>query len=211
MRKQGVFLICLFAVACLAAEPLRVACVGDSITYGATISNRANNSYPAQMSRMPDSEWAVQNFGVSGATLLKKGDKPYWKTSAFRAAGEFEPDIVIIKLGTNDTKPQNWEHRREFIDDYVKLIRHFQTLESAPRVWVCTPVPVFANRWKIADEVIRNEMIPMINQAVRQTGVPIIDLYTALNGKKEQFPDGVHPNADGAKLIAKAVFQAIQQ
>src|SRR4051812_7771397 len=86
---------------------IKVACVGDSITFGAGIKDRDKNSYPAQLQGLLGSGYEVKNFGVSGATLLKEGDKPYWKEKAFEAAKKFEPNIVIIKLGTNDSKPQN--------------------------------------------------------------------------------------------------------
>lgn len=101
----------------LAAGPARarlVACVGDSITYGAGIPNRQHNSYPAQLGRMLqefDSRWECRNYGVSGATLLRNGDLPYVQQSAYQQARAAAPDVVIIKLGTNDSKPVNWATR----------------------------------------------------------------------------------------------------
>src|SRR3712207_5545352 len=82
----------------------RVACVGDSITYGAGVSGREKNSYPAVLGQWLGTKWDVRNFGVSGATLLKKGNRPYWKQQKFADALQFKPDVVIIKLGTNDSK-----------------------------------------------------------------------------------------------------------
>src|SRR5260221_6562390 len=112
---------------------IRVACVGDSITYGAGITDRAHNSYPAQLASMLGSKWTVQNFGVSGTNLLKQGDHPYWNEQAFKDALAFKPHAVVIKLGTNDSKPQNWAHKDDFVADYLALIRSFQELESKPR------------------------------------------------------------------------------
>ena len=128
--------------------PKRIACVGDSITYGAAIKDRAKNCYPAQLGRMLGEKFDVRNFGVNGATMLKKGDKPYWKLKAYADAHDFQPEVVVIKLGTNDSKPHNWKHKEEYVADYVALIESFQKLESKPTVWVCYPVPAYPGRWE---------------------------------------------------------------
>ena len=187
------------------AEPTRVACVGDSITFGAAIKNRNANSYPAQLAGMLGDKWNVKNFGVNGATLLKKGDKPYWKLKAFKDALEFKPNIVIIKLGTNDSKPRNWNHKSEYVADYVEMVKQFQALDSKPTVWVCYPVPAYPGRWGITDKVMKEEVMPRIDTVAKEAGVEIIDLYTALSDKKEMFPDTVHPSAAGAKVIAETI------
>jgi acyl-CoA thioesterase I len=191
------------------APTTRVACVGDSITFGAGMDDRANNSYPAQLQRMLGDGWDVKNFGVSGATLLKSGDRPYWKQKALERAMEFQPNVVVIKLGTNDSKPQNWEHHESFPDDIESLIRQFKQLDSKPRVFLCHPVPSFDEQWGIRDDIIRNEVIPLIDGAAREQRLKVIDLYEALNGKSELFPDGIHPNAAGAKVIAETVYKAL--
>src|SRR2546427_157899 len=94
--------------------PIRVACVGDSITYGSGVAGRETNSYPAVLGRCLGPRFEVRNFGVSGATLLKQGDKPYWNLPAFQDVSEFQPNAIVLKLGTNDSKPQNWAHKAEF-------------------------------------------------------------------------------------------------
>ena len=108
----------------------RIACVGDSITYGLSISNRSSNSYPAQLAEMLGNQWSVRNFGVSGATLLQKGDNPYLKTLGFNLAHEFKPNIVVILLVTNDSKPVNWQYKSHYINDYITLINIFKKLAA---------------------------------------------------------------------------------
>jgi acyl-CoA thioesterase I len=190
-------------------ETIRVACVGDSITYGSSIQNRVTNCYPAQLGRMLGKKWQVRNFGVSGATLLKKGDKPYWKQQAFEDVLAFNPHVVIIKLGTNDTKPQNWKFKSDFVGDYMDMINRFAALPSKPRIWICYPVPAYAERWGISDARIKNEVIPLIYQIARREHVPVINLYGPLSGRPKLFPDRIHPNAEGANLIAKEVYKTL--
>jgi len=186
-------------------EPIRVACVGDSITFGAGIKDRKTQAYPAQLGRRLGKAWDVRNFGVSGATLLKQGDKPYWKLKAFEQALAFRPHVVIIKLGTNDTKPQNWKHKDAFAADYEAMIDRFAGLATHPRIFMCRPVPAFPGRWGIRDEIIRGEVLPLVDRVAKKKGVGVIDLYAALSGKKEMFPDTVHPNAKGAGEMVKAI------
>ena len=199
-----------------AATPIKVACVGDSITFGHGIADRRNNSYPAQLGKMLGEGWEVRNFGISGSTLMSQGDRPYIKTSRYQAAHAFEPDVVIIKLGTNDTKPQNWKpenwrHRKAFVGDYIQLINSFRNLESKPVVWICEPVPVFADRWGINDKTVREEIIPRIHYIARKAGVPVFDLYAPLKGHPDFFPDKVHPDADGAAEMAKVIARRLSK
>lgn len=188
---------------------IRVACVGDSITYGAGIQDREHKSYPAQLSQMLGDKWEVKNFGVSGATLLKQGDKPYHKEGAYQQALDYKPDVLIIKLGTNDSKPQNWQHKDDFASDYKEMIAAFRKVSPAVKVYTCLPVPAFPGNWGISDTIIKNEVIPLAQQVATDTNATVIDLYSALAGKKELFPDTVHPNAEGARLIAAGVYQSL--
>lgn len=188
------------------AKVARVACVGDSITYGAGVKDRTRNCYPVQLELLLGGEdYEVRNFGVNGATMLKKGDKPYWKQKAFKAATEFKPHIVVIKLGTNDTKPKNWKHKGEFAADVTAMVDHFASLDTKPKIWLCKPVPAFPDRWGINDKCIREEVIPIVAKVAKEKNLPVIDLYTAFEGKAQFFPDKIHPNAAGAKMIAQII------
>ena len=190
-------------------ETIRIACIGDSITYGASIKNRIRDCYPTQLGRMLGEKWQARNFGVSGATMLKKGDLPYWNQQAFKDALAYNPNVVIIKLGTNDTKPQNWKYKDQFATDYADMIDRFAELPSSPRIWICQPVPAYGERWGISDTIIKNEAIPLINRIARKKNVPAIDLYGPLSGKSELFPDQIHPNAEGAHGIAKEIYAVL--
>jgi len=191
------------------AEAIRVACVGDSITYGAGAKDREKNCYPEQLGRMLGEKWVVRNFGVSGATLLNKGDKPYTKEKAFKEAMEFKPDVVVTKLGTNDSKPQNWRHKAEFAADYRDLIAQFRKINPSVRVYACLPVPAYPGQWGIRDSIIKGEVIGLVKQVAQDSQADVIDLYTALRDKTQLFPDTVHPNTEGAGLIAGAVCREL--
>ncbi len=197
------------AVAQDQTPPIKIACVGDSITFGAAIKDRKQNCYPAQLQGLLGETYDVHNFGVNGATLLKKGDKPYWKLKAFQAAQDLQPDIVIIKLGTNDTKPQNWKHKDDYKPDYIEMIQTFQKLDSKPKIYLCYPAPVVGEQWGISDKTVREEVIPLVDAIAKETKRPIIDLYAPLKDKPELLPDKVHPNAEGAGVIAKTIAEVL--
>lgn len=192
--------------------PIKVACVGDSITFGFGIKNRGKQSYPAQLAELLGEGWTVGNFGRNGRTVLKQGHAPYWETPEYQAALKMEPDIVIIKLGTNDIREMNWEkHHGEYVSDYVALIRSFQELPNQPKIWICYPVPIYPGheKFQFGNELLKTELIPKVDEVAAQTGAKIIDLNTALSGKKKMFPDNVHPNAEGAREIAREVSKAL--
>ncbi|MCS2571090.1 GDSL-type esterase/lipase family protein [Bacteroides ovatus] len=144
LNHIDIFLVCLFiTIQSFASEPIRVACIGNSITYGAFIPNREMNCYPAQLQAYLGDGYEVKNFGASGRTILSKGDYPYSETDTYKASLEYQPDIVLIKLGTNDTKPQNWKYKNEFKDNYQTLIDTYRNLKSHPRIILLTPIRCF--------------------------------------------------------------------
>jgi acyl-CoA thioesterase I len=187
--------------------PIRVACIGDSITQGSGAAK--GMSYPSQLQALLGESWVVGNFGVSGRTLLKKGDHPYWNENAYQKALKFEPNVVIIMLGTNDSKPQNWKHEAEFVSDYKELVKSFQALESKPKVFVCRPCPVPEPGNFGINEAAVTEQIKRINALAAEMQLGIIDMHAALADKPQFLPDRVHPNTEGAGEMAKAAFAAL--
>jgi lysophospholipase L1-like esterase len=188
---------------------IRVACVGNSITYGAEIEDRERNSYPAVLNRLLGDQFQVRNFGVSGATLLKKGDKPFWQELAFAAVSEFNPHFIILELGTSDTKSQNARYEDELDDDLGAMVEHFSKLPAKPKIWLCLPVPVYETRWGINEKALTEAVIPAILSVAEAKRLPVIDLHSALNNRPTLFPDRIHPNAQGAALIAQTIHDAL--
>lgn len=206
-RRLAFFLLPLLAQA---QEKTRVACVGDSITYGACVAEREKNCYPAVLGGLLGEAFDVRNFGVNGATLLKKGDSPWWKQKAFADATDFNPHVVVIKLGSNDTKPQNWKNKADFEGDYRALIQHFKGLPAKPRVYVALPVPVLKPNFGINKEAAAEQQ-PILRKIAKEEGCPVIDLFAAVATQELFDPDGIHPNAAGAKKIAETVAASLRE
>ena len=205
---------------------VRVACIGNSITEGYGIDMKGRYGYPAQLQQLLGQDYVVKNFGVSSRTMLNKGDFPYMREQAWRDALDFRPDIVIIKLGTNDSKPENWQYGQEFQQDLEQMIvtlrpelattgtkkgRKSAVLAPKPEIFLCTPIPAFKSSWNISDEVIRNQIIPIQQSVARKYGLQIIDLHSQFaNDGDKVLPDGIHPDAKGARRIAEIIVDALK-
>ena len=190
-------------------DAVRVACIGNSITFGAGIKNRSRDSYPSVLARMLGDNYWVKNFGVSARTMLNKGDHPYMNEPAYKNALAFNPNIVVIKLGTNDSKSFNWKYKADFMKDAQTMIDAFKGLPSQPKIYLCYPSKAYLTGDGINDDIISKEIIPMIKTLAKKNDLSVIDLHTAMDGMPELFPDRIHPNEKGAQVMAKAVYQSI--
>lgn len=190
-------------------DAVRVACIGNSITFGAGIRNRSRDSYPSVLARMLGDNYWVKNFGVSARTMLNKGDHPYMNEPAYKNALAFNPNIVVIKLGTNDSKSFNWKYKADFMKDAQTMIDAFKGLPSQPKIYLCYPSKAYLTGDGINDDIIFKEIIPMIKKLAKKNDLSVIDLHTAMDGMPELFPDRIHPNEKGAQVMAKAVYQSI--
>lgn len=206
---MGLFLKAQFS---WATDPIRIACIGNSITYGSGIADRNQNSYPAQLQAMLGKGYQVWNFGVGGTTLLNKGDKPYRDTGAYTDALQFKPDIVFIKLGTNDSKLRNRVYLADFETDYIDLINTFKEGNRETRIVLLLPIPAFtADTTGIWNGAIKDRIIPIIRSVAYKTGSEIVDLYQLFIDQEGLLPDKVHPSSLGATVIAKRLYEAVIQ
>ena len=190
-----------------ACAQVKVACVGDSITAGYALQNPGVESYPAQLQSLLGNGYSVGNFGLSGATVQKRSDFSYWNTAPYRASLQFKPNIVVIMLGTNDSKPWNW-NAAKFNTDYRALIAKYQGLTTNPKVYICLIPPVYTPNpfGNTFDPVfIQNTVLPAIQVVAANAGVTLIDNNTPLVNHPELFSDGVHPTSQGAGVIASTV------
>ena len=191
---------------------IRVACVGDSITYGSGIADRTNDSYPARLQALLGGGYDVQNFGRSGARISQISSNPYKGSSEYNAAIAFNPDIVIIALGVNDCSVSQWPANRDvFVADYKNLFDDFANLPASPKIWLgnlMPAVPPYEPYLAIQDTIA--ECDPMIEQVAIDKGVTLIDLFSPLNSEENIYAaDGLHPNKDGAAIIADTVHETV--
>ncbi|HTJ78681.1 MAG TPA: GDSL-type esterase/lipase family protein [Rariglobus sp.] len=194
----------------MSSAATRIACVGDSITAGSGLKDARHEAWPSVLGELLGPNYDVGNFGVSGATLLVHGNKPYWNEAAFPKADAFAPKIVIIALGTNDSKAANWDTRHgEFLADANALVDHFAKLPSKPQIWLCLPPPIFSHAYGI-DEPNAAKIRTILRSVAAAHHLKVIDPGSAMNHKAEMFPDGVHPNADGAKAMAGVIAAALK-
>lgn len=193
-----------------------IACVGDSVTYGCTLPLFFLRRYPAVLQKLLGPETQVAAFAVNDRTLQSTGNKPFRKEKAFAQSKAFLPDTVVILLGTNDSKDANWISEEAFRQQYRELIDEYRALPKKPRILLCTPPCAFApiNRFFYITNDAKLDRIPEIAALVRavaeEQDLETVDLYAQTEGRRDLFgPDGLHPNAAGAKLIADTVYRAL--
>jgi len=190
----------------------RITCIGASITYGATLPDPATQSYPAQLQKLLGKNYSVSNFGVSSATLLRKGDLSYWSTKAYQQALQSKPDLVFIDLGGNDAKLVNRIHLDEYEKDYHDLVRSFAQLPSHPRIVLLLPIPSFqADTNQIYDKVIVNNIIPKLRNVAYDEHLEVIDMHSMFINHESWMPDKIHPNLEGTAMTAKRLYDAVVQ
>ena len=205
---------------------VKVACIGNSITDGHGIDMATQFGYPALLQQKLGNGYWVKNFGVSARTMLNKGDFPYMNETAWKDALAFKPDIVIIKLGTNDSKPQNWQNGADFKQDLQQMIKALRpdlaqpvkkkgkkakaVQPAKPQIYLCTPIPAFKSTWTINDSIIQNNIIPIQQEVAREYGLQVIDLHTLFaDGQDLVQPDGIHPNEKGVKRMADIIAEKL--
>jgi len=208
MRKG--FLLSATAIimaACCNNQEIKVACVGDSITEGYGLKCQSETGYPVVLNKLLGDNYIVQNCGRSGATMQKKTDLSYWACNEFSNAVALKPDIVIIKLGTNDSKPYNWNSHR-FAEDYQAMIDTFNAI-GKPKIYLCTPAPALAPNWNINDSIIVTQIIPIIDSLANNNNLPVIDLHNGMANLLHTLYDSIHPNEAGAEAMAKMIAEEI--
>ena len=181
-------------------DPIRVACVGDSIT--------AITGYPSDLQSLLGANYTVGNFGHSGATVSLSIWCSYMNQSEFEEAMEFQPNIVVIMLGTNDDHSWARQYNESFEHDYTALITSFQQLDSNPKIWLVEPPPIFNNS-DLSNSYFSENIIPQIQDLANKLNLPTIDVNSAFGNHTEYYTDGLHPNSQGAEVIANQVYNAV--
>ena len=193
-------------------KAIKVACVGNSITYGYLLENRERDAYPSVLQKKLGKPYLVGNFGKSGATLLSKGHRPYIEQEEYKQALAFAGDIVVIHLGINDTDPRNWpNYRDDFIPDYLALIDSFKKANPKAHFLIAlmTPIGHTHPRFESGTRDWHTEIQQAIESIAKEANAQLIDFHSPLYAYPQLLPDAVHPNAEGAAMIAQVVYSAI--
>jgi acyl-CoA thioesterase I len=209
IAKTGLHIFSLTGMICLggialshAAEPIRVACIGNSITAG---------GYPEKLATLLGPSYKVENDGVSSTTLLKRGDVPYWTRGKLANVFAFKPHIITIKLGTNDTKTQNWDKvGTDFAKDLNALIDTLNTISTKPRIWLVAPIPIFQNTFGIRNDILKDQIIPIYKKVAADRGLNVIDANTPMLNLSALYSDGVHMKPAGNDTIAAIFHRAFE-
>ena len=212
MKRLLVLLTAMTAVLLAAAKPVKVACIGNSITYGSTLADPSTDSYPSQLARLLGDGYVVGNFGRPGATLLNNGHNPYMASEEWARAKEFRPDIAIIHLGINDTDPRDWPYfNRAFKTDYLSLIDTLRQINPDVRIYIANLSPLLSSHWRFRSgtRVWRDKIREEISKVAAESGCTLIDFNTPLHDRHNLIHDSIHPNEEGAKLLASYVYGAI--
>lgn len=193
-------------------QKIKVACVGNSITYGTGIEDREHFSYPVQLQKMLGEKYQVGNFGKPGATLLNHGHRPYMQQEEFKEAMAFKGDIAVIHLGINDTDPRNWpNYRDEFVKDYLSLMDSLRSANPKVRFILArmTPIADRHPRFISGTKLWHGEIQEAIQTVARVSGAELIDFHAPLYPYPYLLPDAIHPNPEGAGILAKTVYAGI--
>ncbi|MBO4366577.1 MAG: hypothetical protein J5843_02850 [Clostridia bacterium] len=179
-----------------------VTCFGDSITEGIGACPMDRMSYPAQLQRLLGDGYRVLNMGASGLTLQREGDYPYYKDPRYEAAFASEPDAVLLMIGTNDSKNNNWDP-----DRYEAALRaeieRFQALPSRPLVLLSSCCAAFSDIDTISNEVIGGEMMRIQRKTAKAYKTRFVDVTTVTGSHPEWFCDGIHPSNEGYGKLAE--------
>ncbi|MCH5232723.1 MAG: sialate O-acetylesterase [Muribaculaceae bacterium] len=192
--------------------PVKVGCIGNSITYGYGVENRQVNSYPARLQDLLGEGYDVRNFGRNGATLTKNGHRPYIEQEEFAAAMEFAPDLIVMHLGINDTEPRDYPHYGdEFVGDYLALIDSFKSVNPNVRVIIANLTPLLPKhfRYKSGTRAWRDSIRNLIPIVAKVSGSELIDFGPLFRDRPDLIPDAIHPNTEGASMMADLAASAI--
>lgn len=189
----------------------RVACIGDSITWGFTLLNPWKQSYPALLQQMVGEEYEVRNFGYNDASARFDADTPYVRKGVYRKSLAWNPDLVLLMLGTNDTKKRNWDPDI-FRRDYRRLVESYLALPSSPRVVLIAPIPISLIKGVallgVYPDTLETGVRPAVHEIGKEMGLQVVDLADVFHGGSYCI-DGVHPQREGTRLMAEKIYQEV--
>lgn len=203
------------------ADPgqIKVACIGASGTYGHGIFPWPAKSYPAVLNDLLGDEYHVNNFGVSGSCVQSTSDQPYINTDTYQEALAYEADILVISMGSNDSKPENWKGEEAFKAAFEEYVESFLVEGKDQMVFICTTAKAFfpegvtegTTNYDIQPDVV-DQMAEIMVQVAEEKGYYLVELHDATAANPQWYlEDCVHFNNEGAAGYAQVVYEAIIQ
>jgi lysophospholipase L1-like esterase len=213
----------------------RVACVGDSITFGyhGLIPDdpyglvQSSSNYPAFLQQLLGPNYEVSNFGEVKNYVQRVPPLSYWSSESFGRLTNTTWDVIVIMLGTNDARLDVWkpgcEHEFSscrFVVDYNSMIRTVRNLGrvpgQSPMILLMVPPPVFFSQTKndsaaLNPTVVNTVISQLVPQIAEANNLPVINLFQAFGSQKFNFMcddswcDAVHPSDEGFRAIGFAV------
>ena len=191
---------------------IRLACIGDSLTWGYSLPDPRRKSYPALLQEWLGADYVVRNFGCNGASVRCDADLPYVETLAYGESRAWNPDIVLLMLGSNDAAPWGWD-AAAFRSDYERLVASYRDLPSSPRIILIAPIRMFRVMGMtfggLSPEILEEGVRPVIREVAGECGLPCIDLVDLFTDARYCY-DGVHPNGAGTRLMAEALSSKLR-
>lgn len=187
---------------------IKVATVGDSLTYGYGLENRERDAYPCILADKLGHYYQVSNYGLSGRSLQSTADFPYFKEVNAKLSLESEADIVVIMIGSNDSRGPYWNKER-FIKEYREMVERYLSLASHPDVYLVVPPYVPTSRFGLNNQIVEEELQVIIPEIGATFGLPVINLYPITKGHAEYYSDGLHLTPLGNRVIAEEIYRAI--
>jgi len=188
---------------------VRVACLGNSITAGSGLDRPGIERYPAVLERLLGNGFEVGVFARGGMCLQRHAEISFWYSTQFRDARDFDPDIAVLLLGTNDSKYYNWGNCSTFTADYADLLDSLSRFESSPTVIPVLPPHAFTGLGRIDSCLIRDSIVPIIRVLADERSLQYVDAHTLFSQHEEYYSDGIHPNALGSEVLANLVYEAL--
>lgn len=192
---------------------IKVACVGDSTTYGHGISNWPKNNYPTLLQGLLDESYHVNNYGVSSHAVQDTSDRPYRNLAHYQESLAYDADFVVFMMGSNDSKPENWIDAEHFREDLIALLGNYGDAE----IILCTLPSAFFTEEHTENvtshdiqPLIVDEIAQIIREVAAEKGYTLIDIHALTAQHREWISeDGVHPSNEGAAAIAQEVYNVL--
>ncbi|MCE5332191.1 MAG: GDSL-type esterase/lipase family protein [Bacteroidales bacterium] len=192
------------------SDIIKVGCVGDSNTYGAEATDRSQYAWPVQIRSMLGNKYETRNFGVNGALMMNHLNDAWKNKTAYSDNKSYDPDIIVIALGTNDSKDGYWDAVK-FKNSYIDLIDEFKNYSAEPEIYMAIPIKAYSKSWSINDQTIREQVIPTMKEISKEKGLPLIDLYSVTNNIANLMAtDGIHPRDEGLRIMARKIADIMQ-